>query len=218
MVSLGKTVYPLTLFGNFLHYRLKPKVCSPNYQFLVIPDRFSLPVERVWERDCPELDEEFDWHDVWSDISQVSRNPDHQQIHYNFIHRTYLTPVRLHYMKFVNDPLCTLCSLKVQGTYLHMIWDCPPARLFWNKVASKWSTLTDVTVPVTVKTLILNDLSTLKLSKIQKRAVFAGLTAAKKMIATRWKPAHSMSIKPFPFWTLYTWNCQQLEFHLHLVI
>ena len=121
-------------------------------------------------------------------------------------------------MKFVNDPLCTLCSLKVQGTYLHMIWDCPPARLFWNKVASKLSTLTDVTVPVTVKTLILNDLSTLKLSKIQKRAVFAGLTAAKKMIATRWKPPHSMSIKPFPFWTLYTWNCQQLELHLHLVI
>ena len=168
---------------------------SKLYQFLVIPDRFSLPVERVWEKDCPELDEEFDWHDVWSDISQVSRNPDHQQIHYNFMHRTYLTPVRLHHMKFVNDPLCTLCSLKVQGTYLHMIWDCPPARLFWNNVASKLSTLTDVTVPVNMKTLILNDLSTLTLSKIQKRAVFAGLTAAKKMIATRWKPPHSMSIK-----------------------
>ena len=76
---------------------------SKLYQFLVIPDRFSLPVERVWEKDCPELDEEFDWHDVWSDISQVSRNPDHQQIHYNFIHRTYLTPARLHHMKFVNE-------------------------------------------------------------------------------------------------------------------
>ena len=60
---------------------------SKNYQFLVVPDDFPLPVERVCEQDCQELDQEFDWHDVWSDISLVSRNPDHQQIHYNFIHR-----------------------------------------------------------------------------------------------------------------------------------
>ena len=32
---------------------------SKLYQFLVIPDRFSLPVEH-------------DWHDVWSDISSVT--------------------------------------------------------------------------------------------------------------------------------------------------
>lgn len=83
------------------------------YQFLVIPDRFSLPVEWVWERDCPELDEEFDWHDVWSEISQVSCNPDHQQIHYNFIHRTYLAqrehscdPLQL---SFLQSSICSEC-------------------------------------------------------------------------------------------------------------
>lgn len=120
---------------------------SKLYQFLIVPKQFGLPVEKIWERDCPELDEEFDWHNVWSDIAQVSRNPDHQQIHFNFIHRTYLTPVKLHHMNFISDSCCTLCSLKTQGTYLHMMWNCPPVSRFWYSVASKISDLVQVTIP-----------------------------------------------------------------------
>lgn len=63
---------------------------SKLYQFLVIPRRFGLPIERIWERDCPNLSDEFDWHGVWSNIPEVSRNPDHQQIHYNIGHISLL--------------------------------------------------------------------------------------------------------------------------------
>lgn len=76
-------------------FTMQPKasgMVSRIYQFLVIPSRLALPIERVWERDYPDLNTDLDWHDVWSNIPEVSRNPDHQQIHYNFIHRTYLTP------------------------------------------------------------------------------------------------------------------------------
>ena len=53
--------------------------------------------------------------------------------------------------------------------------------------------LVNYIVPVTISVLIVNDLSALQLSKIQKRATFAGLKrAAKRVIATRWKPPHDL--------------------------
>ena len=89
--------------------------------------------------------------------------------------------------------------MQAQGTYLHMIWDCSPVYQFWNNIASCLSTLINDTVPVNISVLILDDLSTLHVSKMLKRAVYAGVTAAKKMVATRWKPPHDLSIRT---WTL----------------
>ena len=60
-------------------------------------------------------------------------------------------------------------------------------------VSLQLSDLTDNTVPVTICVLILNNLSILNISKLKKRVIFAGLTAAKKMVATGWKPPHSLT-------------------------
>lgn len=122
----------------------------------------SLPIKRIWSRDCPDLAQNFDWDAVWSSIKEASRNPDHQQIHFNFLHRTYLTPIKLH-MKIINDPCCNLCLLKAQGTYIHMFWDCPPVQSFWSNIAAKF--LTHEMVPVTICTSILDDLSVLNVSQ-----------------------------------------------------
>lgn len=181
---------------------------SKLYHFLLVSNLVPLPIERVWKRDCPDLAEDFEWNDVWSSIHEASRNPDHQQIHFNFLHRTYLTPVKLHHMRIINDPFCGLCSLKAQGTFIHMFWDCPPVGQFWSNVASKLSILIHETVPVTLSVLLLNDLSTLNLSKLKMRVIFAGLTAAKKLVATRWKPPNTLTIK---CWTLSFLDVVYLE-------
>jgi len=112
---------------------------SKLYHFLQVTDLVSLPVERIWRRDCPDLAQDLDWDVMWSSIHETSRNPDHQQIHFNFLHRTYLTPVKLHHMKMINEPCYNLCSLKAQGTFIHMFRDCPPVRQFWGNIASKLS-------------------------------------------------------------------------------
>lgn len=179
----------------FIKHAKNKGMVSKIYHFLLVTDLVTLPIQKVWERDCPDITRDFKWVDVWSSINEASRNPDHQHIHFNFLHRTYLTPVKLHHMKVVTTPLCTLCSLQAQGTFIHMFWDCPPVGQFWSNVASKLSELLQLTVPVSICVLVLNDLSTFNLSKFNKRVVFAGLTAAKKMIATRWKPPHSLAIK-----------------------
>ena len=71
----------------------------------------------------------------------------------------------------------------------------PPVAGFWQNVASELTTFVSGTVAATIPVLLLNDTSSLQISKCQKRIVLAGLTAAKKMVAVRWKPLHSLTIK-----------------------
>ncbi|KAI2659993.1 LINE-1 retrotransposable element ORF2 protein [Labeo rohita] len=173
--SLGKRGLVSKLYGFFLD-----KVFPP------------LALDASWRTDIPNLSPDFEWDHVWSMVSQASKNPDHQQIHFNFIHRTYMTPRRLYCMKLKPDPYCTFCNTGELGTFFHMIWECPGVSNFWNMVSENLSTLLDISVPSSPSVLILNDLSDIP-HKIQKRVFLAGLTAAKKLVATRWKPPHSLN-------------------------
>lgn len=53
------------------------------------------PLDRVWRRNCSDLDPDFDWGEVRLNIKVASLNPYHQKIHFNYAHRTYLTPRKL---------------------------------------------------------------------------------------------------------------------------
>lgn len=83
--------------------------------------------------------------------------------------------------------LSTLCSLGALSTFLHMFWEYPPVAPFWNGVSSLLSDTLSLTMPVSVTALLLNDLSQLPAPWYQKRFIFAGLNAAKKLVAMRWK-------------------------------
>ena len=165
------------------------------YGFLLDSSYGDLPVDSIWRRDIPDLVPDWDWDTVWTNIVLSSRNPDHQQIHLNFVHRTYLTPRRLCAMKLINSPLCTLCATNSIGSFYHMVWECPNVFSFWKMVATKLSELLDVEIPPSPAVLLLNDDSKLQLNKTRTRVFFAGLTAAKKMVATRWKPPHVLTFR-----------------------
>lgn len=51
----------------------------------------------------------------------------------------------------------------------------------------------EVTIPLLPTSLLLNDDSSLELSLQQRRILWTGLTAAKKMLASRWQPPHTLS-------------------------
>ena len=150
------------------HYKLlatrikKSGIVSVLHHFFLDASYYELPLDRIWRYDCPNLGSDFDWSQVWANIRQTSCNPDHQQIHYiNYVHRTYLTPLKLHSMKVITDPLCSLCSMKASGTSLHMMWNCPPVSQFWFNVASQafWFSVSDHTtdyMPVLLLIFILN--------------------------------------------------------------
>lgn len=152
-----------------------------------------LAIDSSWQADIADLSPDFDWDEVWLMVMQASRNPDHQQIHLNFIHSTNMTPRKLHSMKLKSDPKCTLCDTGEIGTFFHMVWDCPGVNYFWNMVKEELSTILNVSVPLSPSVFLLNDFSEIQLNKIQKRVFLAGLTAAKKIVAIRWKPPHSLN-------------------------
>ena len=132
---------------------------------------------------------------VWCNIQLTSRNPDHQQIHLNFVHRTYLTPRRLCAMRVLHSPNCTLCASNCIGTFFHMFWECPNVSTFWSMVATKLSLLYQINITPSPSLFLLNDISQLTLNSKHKRTFLAGLTAAKKMVAMRWKPPHNLTFR-----------------------
>lgn len=65
---------------------------SKVYKFISEP-HVSLAVESVWSRDISFTgEEEICWVTVWENLQDTSKNPNHQLIHFKFIHRMYLTP------------------------------------------------------------------------------------------------------------------------------
>ena len=108
----------------------------------------------------------------------------------------------------ISDPNCKLCSADTVGTFFHMIWDCPPVLEFWEMVAHNLSVMFGSEVPPSPAILLLNDLSTLGLTPLKSCALLARLTAAKKKVAMRWKPPHTLS---FRAWVLMYLDIVYLE-------
>lgn len=154
-----------------------------------------LQLDTCWRTDLSNLPPDFNWEAVWDSVLCSSKNPDHQQIHLNFVHRTYMTPRKLYNMKLKADPNCTLCHTNSVGTFFHLVWECPGVFNFWKAIRNGLSTLLHINVPLSPRVLLLNDMSQLNLRKAQQKVFLAGLTAAKKMVATRWKPPHSLSYR-----------------------
>ena len=69
-------------------------IVSDLYQFITKASYKPLKFNRFWKTDINSYFDP-DWKTIWSNITQSSRNPDHEIIHYTSIHRSYLTPPKL---------------------------------------------------------------------------------------------------------------------------
>ena len=148
----------------------------------------------VWNTDLKMFQSTINWQRVWSNIPLTSRNHNNQLIHYKMIQRYYLSPRKRCQLQISQSPLCSLCTEKPMGTYVHMMWECPEVLIFWRLVSKVLSQTIDITIPCLPHILLLNDDSSLNLTLSMKRVFLTGLTAAKKMLVIRWKPPHKLNI------------------------
>lgn len=183
-------------------------IVSGLYTFITESSYKPLPLNRLWKRDI-NISSDLDWHTIWSNISLSSRNPNHQMIHYKLIHRFYLTPRRLQQMKLRDNPYCDFCPDNTIGTFLHLVWQCPEGNRFWENVSNIMSSIIERAIPHSQCLLLLNDTSFLELTTNDRRHLLAGLTAAKRMVACRWKPPHALSVRE---WLSSYRDIAQLEF------
>lgn len=98
-------------------------------------------------------------------------------------------------MKLLDSPNCTSCSSNALGTFFHMMWECPEVTDLWSMIAEKLLTILSTAIRPSPSVLLLNDVSQLHLRAAQKHVFFSGLTAAKKLLALRWKPPHTLSFR-----------------------
>lgn len=79
------------------------------------------------------------------------------------------------------------------GSFLHMSWECPNVFAFWRHLCSTLSGMLEVNIPLSPTLLLLNDGSDLEVSLQQRHLSPAALTAAKKTLALRWPPPHTLT-------------------------
>ena len=149
-----------------------------------------LPILERWSEDLSAHVTTINWTTVWSKGVLASRNPNHQYIHYKFVHRAYHWPHKrfLAGLPDTPSPNCQLCPLQVTGNFIHMMWECPPVRRFWDEVSTTMSNVTGHRIPTSPSVLLLNDLTGLDLPIVYQRWLLLALTAAKRMLAQRWVP------------------------------
>lgn len=64
---------------------------SKLYTYIAKGAEKPLPVDTIWSHDLSITPSTINWTTVWSKTVLSSCNPNHQMIHYNFIHRLYTT-------------------------------------------------------------------------------------------------------------------------------
>ncbi len=98
-------------------------------------------------------------------------------------------------MKIVLSPDCTFCNSNMIGTFIHMMWECPLVKKFWEEASKSLSELLHVSIECSPRLMLSNDDSSLDLYLSCRQLIFAALIASKKMLGTRWLPPHSLSIQ-----------------------
>ena len=95
-------------------------------------------------------------------------------------------------MKLETSLDCQLCSLRVTGTFIHMMWECAPVKQFWYRIADTMSNVTGHIIPASPTILLLDDFTGLDLPIVYQRWLLLALTAAKRMLAQRRMPPHTL--------------------------
>lgn len=112
-------------------------VVSKLYKFISDPWA-PLSVVSIWDRDLPSLEKEkftgttYGRHDTF-------KNPEHQLMHFKFIHRMYLIPRKRHAMKIITSPICDSITLNSVGSFIHMYWDCSSVSALWRQILLLWA-------------------------------------------------------------------------------
>uniref|UniRef100_A0A8C5MRY5 Reverse transcriptase domain-containing protein n=1 Tax=Leptobrachium leishanense TaxID=445787 RepID=A0A8C5MRY5_9ANUR len=86
-----------------------------------------------WEADLQESLTGDEWEEIWEATAKSSICVTHQEQSFKMLFRWYTTPVLLCRMGRTTSDLCWRnCGL--QGTFIHLWWDCPRVKEYWGKV------------------------------------------------------------------------------------
>lgn len=104
-------------------------------------DRLSL-TELKWHSDITELTEEICQEILPLQVPTVISSRD-KVIQTKLLYRSYYTPCLLFCLNRLPSAVCPKCS-PIDGTFYHMMWECPPVRLFWLGITAFINSITQI--------------------------------------------------------------------------
>lgn len=154
------------------------------YSALADPSE-KVPYMLKWESD---LDIEWDL-DTWNfQVAKVFKgilNVSLVEANLKVVTRWYLVPTRQIKLFPQSSPLCFRgCDLL--GSHLHILWQCPKIRSFWNKVFNLIRTVTGAVLSQDPTIALLNK-NIPNITKYKQRLIHFMLLGAKITIGHAWK-------------------------------
>lgn len=100
--------------------------------------------------------------------------------------RVNYTPVKLHRMSRLADPLCGKCR-QVPGDLIHRLWRCLKRHRYWSGVLLTLNLVFQTTVPLDLICCVLGILEGVILEEMVRIAFSHALFQARKVILLGWK-------------------------------
>lgn len=149
---------------------------SELYSVLQTASSRTISIMQVWVKDLEKYTREntANWNIIWASVVEALENPNHQLIHFNFIHRTYLTPLKQHLIKHFPTPRW---SQRYISAYILGLQRCtqPLENSMWFIVQCLWCSHSMLPFYKAPESNV-----TSKASKVKKRIFLVGITSAKK--------------------------------------
>ncbi len=102
---------------------------------------------QAWIQDMNMDISEDDWNKICLNAQTQTLNSRLRLLQYNWVMRTYITPVRLNKCNPDIPDLCFKCG-KLQGTCFHCVWECEEVQKLWIDVSNYVSQLTSSPIPL----------------------------------------------------------------------
>ncbi len=149
-----------------------------------------------------------DWNTICLNAQTQTLNSRLRLLQYNWVMRTYITPVRLNKFNPNIPDLCFKCN-KLQGTFFHCVWECEEVQKFWVGVTQYVSQFTSSLIPLCPVLCVLSMYEdNCTLSTKERKLVDLCLLQAIRSIAPCWKNTicHSIGL-----WLKNLITCSALE-------
>ena len=155
-----------------------------------------LPLLNIWETDLAIKFDENIWLNICDRIHFPFISNKIKESNYKFIHKLYLTPVKMNKISIDNSPNCPRCKTN-KGTFLHMFWYCEKLKGYWNSIHSFTKSVLVAQFDLSPCAYLLNELPEIRMDPKKYRLLITTTYFAKKCILLCWKGEQLPTVEMF---------------------
>lgn len=167
--------------------------------YVALLDHYSsslTPLRNIWQKDMGRAFDEDQWNTICQNVfSSLSCNKITEQ-NYKFMHRMYLTPLRLSKMFPNSSPRCHRCKT-CKGSIMHVFWECRKLKHFWKAVHDLTVKVVETPLDITPTRYLFGTELDKTLDTIHRKRIIIISYIAKKCILLKWNQQRPPSYNLF---------------------